>query len=366
MRAAKIYADYKYVVEADISRFFYTIYTHSLPWAISGKAKVKQWLANDRKKLNRHWSSQLDFAMQSCQSRETFGIPVGPDTSRIFAELLLAGVERDEELSPYLNGERAFRLLDDFVIGADSEIEAHKIFAALQRALWKFNLQLNDEKSAVHQSYTLMRPRWQLDFEAITVSDVNPVDQIRDIRRLIELTLHFCAEASNAAPASWACRRLLSLKNIEDNFTVIVDALFRLARDFPTCTSHVAEFLINNQSRCCSSEAKARIKRWVKTMLDTHLAQRHDYEVAWCLVVCGVLRITLHEADFGKAEARPSSAILAMMGLLRERQILQMRLSKWNWRADFKLSGLHSENWLFIYEAVRRKWTAELGPVEQH
>jgi hypothetical protein len=90
---AKVLSEFPFILSADVSRFFYTIYTHSIPWAAIGKEKAKQWLVSDRSKLSAHWSDELDRALQSCQSRETFGIPVGPDTSRLIAELLFAGIE---------------------------------------------------------------------------------------------------------------------------------------------------------------------------------------------------------------------------------------------------------------------------------
>jgi len=93
-----------WILVADISRFFYTIYTHSIPWAVLGKEKVKEDLFGPKQKKvkTKHWTDRLDAALQSCQSRETFGIPVGPDTSRIVAEILLSGIHNDNELSKLL------------------------------------------------------------------------------------------------------------------------------------------------------------------------------------------------------------------------------------------------------------------------
>jgi hypothetical protein len=110
-RTARLYSECSFILKADISRFFYTAYTHSIPWAVLGKEKAKDWLIHNRKRLNAHWSSNFDTALQSCQSRETFGIPVGPDTSRIIAEILLAGVEADENLTASVAGGPALRLL---------------------------------------------------------------------------------------------------------------------------------------------------------------------------------------------------------------------------------------------------------------
>src|SRR5262249_47079112 len=158
---------------------------------------------HNRRRLNAHWSNPLDAALQSCQSRETFGIPVGPDTSRIIAELLLAGVDKDKALSDALDGCRAFRLVDDFTAGLESEAGGRSALVALRAAVWKFNLQLNEEKTSVHHSRTVVRERWKLDFDAISLSNLDPERQERDARRLFELTFHFCQEANSQQPAIW-------------------------------------------------------------------------------------------------------------------------------------------------------------------
>jgi hypothetical protein len=360
---ARLYSECPFILTADISRFFYTAYTHSIPWAVIGKEKAKHWLAHNRARLNSHWSSAFDLALQSCQSRETFGIPVGPDTSRIIAEMLLAGVESEVSFSASVNGRPAFRLLDDFIIGFDDEPAARRALAALRAALWTYNLQLNEEKTSVAHARDHFKDKWKLDFDAIVVADADTSRQEADIHRLIDFTLHFCSEAKTGAPAHWACRRLSSLKNVSRNFAVILDSVLRLARDFPSCTNHVAAFLINHQPECDEPDRRRRISTWIKSSFRAHAQHHHDFELAWCLLVSGVYRIILEKDDLASSEIRPSSVVFAMFGMLRERGLLEVPLSYWGWRADLKKDGIVGQNWLPFYEAVRRKWTTDKAMV---
>jgi hypothetical protein len=224
---ARTFSEYQFILQADISRFFYTVYTHSIPWAVIGKDKVKDWLANkNKKKLDKHWSNGFDVALQSCQSRETFGIPVGPDTSRMIAEILLAGIEKDENLKSFLTVQPSFRLVDDLIVGFEDEALARKCLTALRRALWKFNLQLNDEKTVVLPSRAIFRDKWEFEHNALVVSDVDVAKQETDIYRMVDLSLRFCSEQKNDRPAIWATTRLAGLKTIEPNFLIILDAIF--------------------------------------------------------------------------------------------------------------------------------------------
>jgi hypothetical protein len=250
--AAKLHSKKAVILQADISRFFYTAYTHSIPWAVLGKEKAKELLRTNRKKLNAHWSSKIDEALQSCQSRETFGIPVGPDTSRVLAEILLSGVESDKELSKFLQEGNAFRLLDDFSIGFDTEAEARQALRAIRQALWKYNLQLNEEKTRILTSPLIFREKWKLDFDKAPLSQIDPEQQLRDIEYIVDLALNACFETRTGTPAQWACRRLSRAKVLKS----LLDSMFRLARDFPSCISHVVSFLINNQRLCSGEEIK--------------------------------------------------------------------------------------------------------------
>ena len=358
--AAKLHSEKSVILQADISRFFYTAYTHSIPWAVMGKEKAKELLRTNRKKLSAHWSNKFDEALQSCQSRETFGIPVGPDTSRIIAELLLSGVEAEKELMPYLSKANAFRLLDDFSIGFSSEEEAKQCLRALRHVLWKYNLQLNDEKTKITTSQFLFREKWKLDFDRIPLSRLDSEHQLKDIEYLVDLALYHCVATKTATPAQWACRRLSRLRILDDNLSAALDTMFRLARDFPICISYVASFLINNQDRCSNDQIKPRIRAWISLLLKLHLPQGHHFEVAWALVVAGVLRIQLKEGDDIPVDGTfPGSVVLSLFGLLKERNLIDIPLSRWEWRSRIRKQQALGENWLLHYEAVRRKWTRD-------
>ncbi|MGE3477669.1 MAG: RNA-directed DNA polymerase [Rhodospirillaceae bacterium] len=230
-----IHAACPYALQADISRFFYTIYTHSIPWAVLGKEKVKSWHEARDARLEKHWSSKLDKRLQACQSRETFGLPVGPDTSRLVAEILMNGVEKDEEFANAIKGRPICRLVDDYVVGFESESAAHHALTALRRALWNFNLQLNEQKSRVVSSRQPSLEKWRHDLDRMRVADANSKAQREDISRLVDVILHACNEAGSSLPAVLGSSRFHRLKNVEKNFDVILEALFRLARDFPAC-----------------------------------------------------------------------------------------------------------------------------------
>lgn len=344
---------------ADISRFFYTIYTHSLPWAVIGKEKVKELIEKDRRKLERHWAHQMDAALQRCQSRETFGIPVGPDTSRIVAEILLAGVESDKKYRTLVQERPSKRLMDDFLVGFSEQAQAEQGLVALRHALWKYSLQLNEHKTKIVPSPLYFDERWRLDMESIHLSGTDEAQQERAIHRLIDVTLYNCAQFGTAAPASWACNRLSQCIQFPQNYRLLLDSLFRIARDFPSSLHIVAAFIVNHRSLFVSREFHTRISSWVKEGIRKHLPNADDAETVWFLLVAGAFEISVTEKELTNTDDLPSPLVLASLFLLNEKGLLTGGMSRWSWRARFHDLGVYSEYWLPFYEAVRRKWTKD-------
>ncbi|WP_371999211.1 RNA-directed DNA polymerase (plasmid) [Tistrella mobilis] len=144
---------YNAMVQIDISKCFDSIYTHSLPWAVLGKDQTKFKL-NESK---RTFAGRFDALMQNLNHKETNGIVIGPEFSRIFAEIILQSV--DDDLLKQLTKANLhhkvdyeiFRYVDDFFIFYNEESTQLKIFEALQQILKSKKLSINTGKIKYYQ-----------------------------------------------------------------------------------------------------------------------------------------------------------------------------------------------------------------------
>jgi hypothetical protein len=281
------------ILKADIVNFFHTIYTHSIPWGVLGKQHVKDIREGKDKTarvdLEKHWASLLDVAIQRGNSRETFGIPVGPDTSRIIAELLLAGVHKYEPFAKSIEGRGAYRIVDDFFIGFEDEAAARRCRDQLRRALWDFNLHLNEEKTEIIRSAFVVDNGWEFDLDNFQLSHKSDTEQRSAVERLLEIALGHCEASSDWRPIVFFCRRLLALKIYPGNLPFIRDCMLRLGRDFPTCLKLFAQFMIHYRANLRDRESRVTIEEWARQILSTHSRRDHDYEVASVLVIVGSL-----------------------------------------------------------------------------
>ncbi|MEZ0498202.1 antiviral reverse transcriptase Drt3b [Sphingomonas sp. IW22] len=163
-RAYKFFNSYEYLrlekkynvmYFADIAKCFNSIYTHTLFWATADVYTAKDNTSAAG------FANAFDRLMQSSNFNETNGICVGPEVSRLFAELILSEADRRvinilESADPpvlYRKNYEIKRYVDDYYIFAEDEGAAQKVFAAVRLALSNFNLHLNDEKT-----YSVPRP----------------------------------------------------------------------------------------------------------------------------------------------------------------------------------------------------------------
>lgn len=78
---------YDKLFQFDISKCFPSIYTHSIAWAVKNKEYAKK---------NKHaysFERRFDSLMQNANDQETHGIIIGPEFSRIFAEIILQRID---------------------------------------------------------------------------------------------------------------------------------------------------------------------------------------------------------------------------------------------------------------------------------
>lgn len=157
----KFYESYQYhraekkynrLVKFDISKCFDSIYTHSISWALIDKEVVKRYLY-DKKNT---FGNQFDTLMQKLNYNETNGIVIGPEFSRIFAEIILqridVNVKQDLEKDKiyFKKDYKAFRYVDDYFVFYNDELLKEKILTNFKLRLKEFKLYFSETKRGTY------------------------------------------------------------------------------------------------------------------------------------------------------------------------------------------------------------------------
>lgn len=144
---------YDSMLSIDVSRCFDSIYTHSIEWAVLGKAQAKFALRTSKGTF----PGKFDKLISYLNERETNGIIIGPEFSRIFAEIILQRIDvdierylRDEANIVHKRDYEAFRYVDDYYVFFNSESTSSKFIEAAEVMLDSYKLQINAAKSKIY------------------------------------------------------------------------------------------------------------------------------------------------------------------------------------------------------------------------
>lgn len=139
-------------LRADIARFYPSIYTHSIPWALHGKAESRR--------NAQLYGNSIDKALRDTQDQQTGGIPIGPDTSFLMGEVIGTAIDHMLSQETRVTGTR---YLDDFHLYFYSTSEAEHGLSVLHKAVKAFELELNEAKTAFYDLPELLEPVWKTE-----------------------------------------------------------------------------------------------------------------------------------------------------------------------------------------------------------
>lgn len=173
---------YGLLARLDISKCFDSIYTHSITWATHGREPTKANLGAAKDTFG----GEFDRLMQALNYDETNGIIIGPEVSRIFAEVILQEVdvriqERLDELGlKYREDYDILRFVDDYFVFMKTEERKGEILNTIADELATFRLHLNETKQTLEMTplaSALSIAKYKLDLllkEEITWRDPDP------------------------------------------------------------------------------------------------------------------------------------------------------------------------------------------------
>jgi hypothetical protein len=142
----------RFRVHADISNCFPSVYSHALPWALVGFDDAK------KNKSANEWFNKIDKSLRLTKRNETQGIAIGPATSNVISEIILARV--DEKLSEKFN---FVRFIDDYTCDCASEQEAQDFLRQLSQELSIYKLMLNVKKTKIRRLPASQSEEWVLE-----------------------------------------------------------------------------------------------------------------------------------------------------------------------------------------------------------
>ncbi len=331
------------LLKADIVRFYPSIYTHSIPWALHGKRESK--VNRDKDLLG----NEIDKLMRNCQDGQTNGIPVGPDTSLLIAEMLLSQVDQ-KLVRRKLDG---IRYIDDYELVFDSERDAMAALAKLEEFLLEFELHLNPSKTRVLSLPQPLEDSW--------VAELKNMELQPDSRQIKGQLIRFFDRAfvlSKSFPTEnvlkYAAGRIAKMRVSKYQQEMVEDLLIQCARVEAGALPAVLASLLRETNR--SSKRTRRLKNMLHSIIREHAPQRHSSEVAWSLWACIELKLKLPR-NIIRGVLRMEDSVCAIL-LLHSQSLglLQKSDDLDELRTVFTTRELYGNRWLLAYEGAIKQW----------
>lgn len=342
-------AGYRFMLKTDISRFFPTIYTHSVPWALHGKAAAKR----NRTPTAKYYGNLLDLSLRQCQDGQTMGLPIGPDTSHVIAEAIATSV--DLELRRRLKGFPAgFRYVDDYFLFFSTMEEAEAGLAALTRALQEFELHINVEKTGTCSVLEITDDYWPHQLRSFTISK-DGRKQLTDIHHFFELAKDLARKNTDENVMAYALKRASAVVIRKDNWPVFEAHLCHVVLAYPNTLQNFARILSTYWDVGYRIN-KDRLERLVNAIVQAHAPLEHHSEVAWCLWICKKLELTLSAANVELVSDMHSSICALILLDLDASGRLPRPPKMTYWKSVETTGSLYDDLWLLSYEAGVRGW----------
>lgn len=347
----------RYLLRTDIDQFYPSIYSHAIPWALHTKATCKANLRLPGKGAHL-LGNQLDKANQNMNDGQTRGIPIGPDTSLVLAEILLASV--DEALEAQYPGlVRGYRYVDDYEFSFGTLSDAEQILTGLQGLLGDYELLLNPRKTSLSELPAVLEDNWSADLARFNVRDsAHPVAQRNDLVALFSKAFETAERHPADSVLRYAVSRSQNLDVEPRGWRTFQNCLLGAATADSSTLTIVLGTMYQVGNRGGHAVAKAPLSDVFESIIRTHAPRGQGSEVAWALwgAISWNVALTDTAAEF---VSRMDDNVVALLALHAEARgiFTPAALNKDKWTNIVNQPDvLSSEHWLLGYEANQQGW----------
>lgn len=292
----------RYLLKTDIARFYPSIYTHSIPWALHGKTVAR---ADKKYKL---LGNRLDLWTRETQDKQTGGIPIGPDTSFLIGEII--GTALDLELTKKIPNLKGTRSIDDYHLYFQTVSEPESALAILHGIAKQYELEINDPKTEVIQLPDSFEPPWKSDLRGLTIRAAGQ-PQATDLLTLFDRAFGHSKSYPADSVLTYAAKQVLSTDIKEENWTFCEALLLRAALSEPTMLS----VLENIYDRFLHfHQGNSALKDTLESICAYHAPLQQGNEVSWALWLAKKMKVNISKT-VGDKIAEIDDDVVALIAL---------------------------------------------------
>lgn len=276
----------QFIVEADISACFPSIYTHSIPWALHSREEAK------KNRLLALPGNLLDKCTQNLRDSQTNGLLIGPHSSNIISEIILTRIDNELLNKGY---KKLKRHIDDYEFYAATHIEAEKFLHDLGLALREYEMTLNEKKTKILPIPRPSTDNWVRELNRFAFSKREKT-KFSIIRSFLDLALELAQAARTSAPLNYAIKMMPKRLNSRARRMYLQEAI-NLAISYPYLTPLLDRHVFTKYAH---DRIEEKVAEFVNTLIRLGIIKLYPDAIAHSLYYALKYQslITLTEAEF--------------------------------------------------------------------
>lgn len=334
-------------VTADVRAFFHSIYTHAIPWAIHSKPFAKQ------NRGTTHYGNLIDLLCRNAQDGQTLGLPVGPDTSRLIAEVVSSAIDADLQQLLGLGARDASRYVDDYTLSSPDGASGEELLARLRQSAALFELELNSEKSQIYLTSHRQSMGWQ---QAVLAHLPRP--SALDTRIESNAIQHFLYQLGRVCMAhpdtnveKFGLQNALSALVNVDNWSSLEYSLINAYRRNSSLVSLLVEACLLRQVAHQDVQIEV-LKEFIGNRIPVLARANRTGEIIWLLFLAIRLDLSLSARQLNPLFLIENAFVALFVVCLDAKGLVEGNVNRQLWDGSLTSDGLRSPMWLYAYEAV--------------
>lgn len=339
----------EYVV-ADVRAFFHSIYTHAIPWAIHGKDFAKQ------NRSSKHYGNLIDLLCRNAQDGQTLGLPVGPDTSRVIAEVVASAIDVHLQQRLRVGARDASRYIDDYTLSSPDGASGEELLAALRQSAAVFELDLNSDKSSIYSTSHRQNTGWQQAARALLPSPsiTGGLVETNALQHFLYSLGRLCLAHPDINVEKFGLQTARSALVNASDWSVIQFSLINAYRRNPSLISLVVEVCLLRQVTHGDVQVDI-LREFIANRIPVLARANRTGEIIWLLFLAIRLKLTLSARRLDTLFSIENALVALLVVYLDGQGLVQGRIDRTLWDRSLTKDGLRSSMWLYAYEAVTQE-----------
>ena len=346
-----IYLGKRYMIHADISKCYPSIYTHAIPWALVGKDVAKD---NTRKKEK--WYNQIDYFAQISKNGETHGLLIGPHTSNVLSEIILCAI--DEELSKKYDS--YIRNIDDYICYVNTKEDADNFIIDLNRELRKYDLLLNHKKTEIYELPICVVETWihKIQNHMTTFQKFKDYIDYREIQAFIDFIIKLVSEnADNNSVVLYAVKALKDFNLTKNAQKYLVKSVVSLSLLYPYLVPILGKYIFEKYE-----VGTNQIQKYANMIYERYI-HKNNYEACSFALLYAIdsnSKIDCIDVEIIKSS---QDCILMLMAFIycKKNNLTSEVKQLEQYAKELEGKGEMDQYWLFVYECLEEvsgEWCA--------